>query len=107
VQQWEDDHQLRESTRGGRYVTSEDLDVYMQALLHREFTGERTKIEVGPYSAMLLVAALKWIARQGQFATHGPAMFDEVLKQLQTMFLDDPAGMALIQLYSPPSPEQR
>jgi hypothetical protein len=87
-------------------VTSEDLDVYMQELLHQEFHGERAKIEVGPYSAMLLVAALKWIERQGRFTTHGPAMFDEVLKQLQMLFADDPAGEALIQLYSPPAPER-
>jgi hypothetical protein len=87
-------------------ITSEDLDVYVQELLQREFHGERAKIDVGPYSAMLLIAALQWTARQGQLPAHGPGMFDEVLKQLQTMFGDDPAGMALIQLYSPPAPER-
>jgi hypothetical protein len=87
-------------------ITSEDLDVYMQELLQREFHGERAKIEVGPYSALLLIAALQWTARQGQFTAHGPGMFDEVLKQLRAIFEDDPAGMALIQLYSPPAPER-
>lgn len=87
-------------------TTGKDMDVYMQELLQREFSGERAKIEVGPYTAMMLIAATQWVARQSQFTTHGPTMFDEVTKQLRMMFDDDPAGAALIEMYSPPQPER-
>jgi hypothetical protein len=87
-------------------ASGEDLDVYMQELLQREECGERATIEVGPHTAMLLVGAIQWAVRGGQLAEHGPGLFGQVLDQLRLIFIDEPAGTALIQLYEPPPPEQ-
>lgn len=86
-------------------ASSESLDFYMRELLQREMSGERDTIEVGPYTAMQLVAAIQWAIRRGHPGEQGPAQFEQVLDQLKRIFVEEPAAAALIQLYEPPLPQ--
>ena len=71
---------------------------YMTDLLRREKAGERATLEIGPYTAMLLIGCAYWAMRQDPwFARYGPAMFERVMDQLRLIFVDDPAGQELIE----------
>jgi hypothetical protein len=77
-------------------VTEDEITDYMHQLLRRENGGERATLEIGPYTAMLLLGAVHWALRHGQFAEHGPRMFERLTDQLQLMFIDDPTGQQII-----------
>nr|AAP04015.1 unknown [Cloning vector pDXM32] len=80
-------------------TSPDDLDDYLRELLRREKAGERHRIEVGPYTAMLVTGAIQWAIRRGELAEHGPVMFERLLDQLRLLFADDPRGAELIYIY--------
>jgi hypothetical protein len=83
-------------------TSPDDPDDYLRELLRREKAGERHRIEVGPYTAMLVTGAI----RRGELAEHGPVMFERLLDQLRLLFADDPKGAELIRLHDQPPPDR-
>jgi hypothetical protein len=71
-------------------------ETYLRRLIRRERAGERATLEIGPYTAMMLVGVIQWSIRRPALATHGPDMFQAVLDQLKLIFIDDPEGQELI-----------
>jgi folylpolyglutamate synthase/dihydropteroate synthase len=83
--------------------SSENVDRYMHELLRRQRRGERITIEIGPHTALALVAAIQWaMRRDAELQAHAPAMFESYLAALRQAFADEPAALAVIQLREPP-----
>jgi hypothetical protein len=71
-------------------------DAEMSELRRRENAGERMKQATGPYVAMLLILDIQRINRHRDYKGLGPIMFDAILTQLNSIFVDDPKAQEFI-----------
>ncbi|MFD9965024.1 hypothetical protein [Amycolatopsis sp. NPDC058986] len=80
-----------------------DGDV-LQAMLQAELVGERATVEIGPFSAMLLIASIQYALRNNALPG-GPniaeAAFGSVLNQLNDMITRYPGAMNIVQSQHP------
>ena len=84
-------------------ASREEVDRYMHELLRRQNRGERLTIEIGPHTALTLVAAIQWVMRRSdELNAYAPAMFETFLTELRRAFADEPAALAMLQLHEPP-----
>jgi hypothetical protein len=80
-----------------------DVDI-LQAMLADEMTGERTTVEIGPFSAMLLITAIQYALRHNALPGGrdvAEAAFGSLLSQLDDMFTRYPGAMDVIRSQQP------
>ena len=71
-------------------------DAEMSELRQREDAGERMKRPTGPYTAMVLILDIQRINRHRDYKGWGPLMFERILMQLHSVFVDDPKADEII-----------
>lgn len=74
----------------------------VNALRKRDLDGERTLIEIGPFTALMLIAALQTAHRTPLFRKYGRGLYWRVVEQLLPAIGDDPEIRALISEGEPP-----
>lgn len=67
----------------------------MRYLLRRERAGERSTIELGPHSAVVLSWVVRWTAGRPQLVEWAPELFAGIDAQLAELLAGDPDGQAL------------
>jgi hypothetical protein len=81
-----------------------DADL-LQAMLADELVGERTTVDIGPFSAMLLVAAIQYTLRHDALPGGrdvATAAFGSLLNQLDDLLSRYPGAMEMIRSQQPP-----
>lgn len=81
----------------------------LRSMLGDELAGRSTTVEIGPFSAMLLVAAVQYALRRDALPGGrdvATAAFGSLLNQLDEMLTQYPGAMELIrsQSQNPPTP---
>jgi hypothetical protein len=77
----------------------------LQAMLSDELVGEHVSVEIGPFSAMLLIAAIQYALRRNALPGGrdvAGAAFGSLLNQLDDMVARYPGAMDIIQSQQPP-----
>lgn len=88
--------------------TQPDPDVtVLVTMLADENSGTRTTVEVGPFSAMLLVAAVQYTLRHDALPGGrevAQAAFGELLNQLDPLLAQYPGALEIILSQNPANP---
>jgi hypothetical protein len=77
----------------------------LQAMLADELVGEHVTVEIGPFSAMLLIAAIQYALRRNALPGGqdvAGAAFGSLLNQLDDLVARYPGAMDIIRSQQPP-----
>lgn len=74
----------------------------LRDLRQRENDGERVLVEIGPFTALMLIAALQTAHSFPLFRSHGRELYWQVVAELTPALPDDPAIWELIHEGEPP-----
>lgn len=78
----------------------------LQGMLGDELAGTRTTVEIGPFSAMLLVAAVQYTLRHDALPGGrdvAAAAFGSLLDQLGGLLAQYPGALEIIRSQNPPA----
>ncbi|MEU3625673.1 hypothetical protein BS329_38860 [Amycolatopsis coloradensis] len=75
----------------------------LRELRQRELDGERTLVEIGPFTALVLIAALQTAHDYPLFRRYGRELYWRVVAQLGPALGDDPVIRQVISEGEPPS----
>jgi hypothetical protein len=74
----------------------------LREVRQRERDGERVLVEIGPFTALMLIAALQTAHSFPLFRRYGRELYWQVVAQLGPALPDDPAIRELIHQGEPP-----
>lgn len=75
-------------------VTDTEM-THVRRMIRRELAGERTTIELGPHSVVVLSWVVRWVAGRGQLVEWAPELFGRIEGELAEVLAGDPDGAAL------------
>jgi hypothetical protein len=79
----------------------------LQNMLGDELAGSQVTVEVGPFSAMILIAAVQYTLRHDALPGGrdvAEAAFGSLINQLEPMLAQYPGALEIIQSQNPPTP---
>ncbi len=74
--------------------TGDEIDD-VRRLIRREWAGDRTPIEVGPHSVVVLSWVVRWVSGRGPLIEWAPELFGRIERELAELLDGDPDGEAL------------